>query len=262
MEWAVANVRYWLVEHPTVRTFEWRSGRTWGASPLFLATTLFAYVSITTTLRYFIVKSTAQNPSTSPNTSPPSVLRIISAVLRIISAVHSLLLVLISLTMALGCALSTITQAPDVRWIFCFPANHTPPRGPVFFWAYVFYLSKILEFGDTALILLSNSIRRLTFLHVYHHTVVLIMCYVWLEAAQSLVPVALVTNAAVHVVMYLYYAVCALGAAAVEEGRHGFADWAVCVQLFSVGGDALDAFSRWWWSYGQSKRRGLKGKDE
>ncbi|KAK9096008.1 hypothetical protein Sjap_021505 [Stephania japonica] len=283
-EGVVANVRYWLVEHPTVRTFEWRPGRTWGASPLFLVPTLFAYLSMTSLL-YFTKKSTARNPSTSPNTSPPSVL-------RIISAVHSLLLVLLSLTMALGCALSTLTQAPDIRWIFCFPANHTPPRGPVFFWAYIFYLSKILEFGDTALILLSNSIRRLTFLHVYHHSVVLVMCYVWLETSQSLVPVALVTNAAVHVVMYWYYAVCALGGRprwkrAVTDLQIGqfVISFGVSVGMLwmhfgSGGGGGCSGF--WGWvfnavfngsllvlfndfhkrSYNESRRRGVKGKKD
>lgn len=205
MESVAANVRYWLVDQPAVSEFEWIPGRTWGASPQFLMTALSAYLSLTAIL-YFTIKSTAHSPSTSPPPpSPPSNI-------RLLSAAHSLLLVLLSITMAVGCTLSTLSQAPNPHWILCFPANRTPPRGPVFFWAHVFYLSKILEFLDTALILLSKSIRRLTFLHVYHHAVVLVMCYVWLWTSQSLVPVALVTNAAVHTLMYGYYAACAVGA--------------------------------------------------
>ncbi|KAF5200499.1 Elongation of very long chain fatty acids protein [Thalictrum thalictroides] len=100
---------------------------------------------------------------------------------------------------------------PNYRWIFCFPPNQTPPRGPVFFWAYVFYLSKLLEFVDTLLIILSKDTRRLSFLHVYHHAVVVIMCYLWLHTSQSLIPVALVTNASVHTLMYAYYMMCTLG---------------------------------------------------
>ncbi|EMS45747.1 Elongation of fatty acids protein 2 [Triticum urartu] len=65
------------------------------------------------------------------------------------------------------------------------------------------------ELGDTLLILLAR--RPLTLLHVYHHALVIAMCYLWLATRQSLMPVALVTNAAVHVVMYAYYLCCTLG---------------------------------------------------
>ena len=112
--------------------------------------------------------------------------------------------------MALGCILTIATHTPHLHWVICFPPN-TPASGPLFFWAYIFYLSKILELVDTLLILLSNSIRRLTFLHVYHHATVLIMCYIWLQSSQSLFPVALVTNASVHVLMYGYYLLSAVG---------------------------------------------------
>ncbi|KDO43464.1 hypothetical protein CISIN_1g0456431mg, partial [Citrus sinensis] len=85
------------------------------------------------------------------------------------------------------------------------------PSGPLFFHAYIFYLSKIHEFLDTLLIILSNSIQRLTFLHVYHHATVVVMCYLWLQTKQSLFPIALVTNASVHVIMYGYYLLCVMG---------------------------------------------------
>ncbi|KAL0432416.1 UNVERIFIED_CONTAM: Elongation of very long chain fatty acids protein 7 [Sesamum latifolium] len=116
--------------------------------------------------------------------------------------------------MAVGCVLSLIHQTPpdNPSWWICFPAGSTTPRGPTFFWAHVFYFSKILEFVDTLLILLSGSrARRLSFLHVYHHAVVPVMCYLWLAAAQTLMPLGLVTNAAVHVLMYAYYLLSAIG---------------------------------------------------
>ncbi|KAI4367449.1 hypothetical protein MLD38_023186 [Melastoma candidum] len=37
------------------------------------------------------------------------------------------------------------------------------------------------------------------------------MCYLWLETRQSLFPIALVTNASVHVVMYSYYFLSGIG---------------------------------------------------
>ncbi|KAF6147700.1 hypothetical protein GIB67_018962 [Kingdonia uniflora] len=196
MDLVNANVRYWLVSHPIVREFQWVEGQTFGASYEFLITTVIIYLSLTAIINY-ATKSTSTSSST-------------SRTLRFISAVHNFILVILSLIMAVGCTLSTLTEMPNTRWIFCFPPTQTRPIGPVFFWAYVFYLSKILEFVDTLLILFNRN-RRLTFLHVYHHAVVLVMCYVWLHTCQSLIPVALVTNATVHTLMYAYYLLCALG---------------------------------------------------
>ncbi|KAK0590101.1 hypothetical protein LWI29_022726 [Acer saccharum] len=75
----------------------------------------------------------------------------------------------------------------------------------------MFYLSKIYEYADTLLIIMSKSIKRLSFLHVYHHATVVIMCYVGLHTAQSSFPLVLVTNCLVHVFMYWYYLLCSLG---------------------------------------------------
>ncbi|KAL7598476.1 hypothetical protein Lser_V15G24289 [Lactuca serriola] len=193
MEDLTSKLHYWLVDHPTITNFQWKPNQTWGASPLFLSITLLTYLLLTFTLHH------AHLPTLN------------STFLRLISALHNLILLILSLIMAVGCSLSTYSQMPNHRWIFCFPPNSTPPQGPVFFWAQIFYFSKLLEFIDTLLIILSGSNRRLSFLHVYHHTVVVVMCYVWLSTSQSLLPVALVTNASVHVLMYAYYLLCALG---------------------------------------------------
>lgn len=44
--------------------------------------------------------------------------------------------------------------------------------------------------------------KPLSFLHVFHHAMVVVMAYLWLEAGQSLQQIALLTNTGVHVVMY------------------------------------------------------------
>ncbi|KAL2937470.1 Elongation of fatty acids protein 3-like [Bienertia sinuspersici] len=193
MQPILPTIKYYLVDHPTITNFEWNNEITPFSSLHFLIFTIISYLSLTYLLSH-----------SSLFTLPPPLL-------RFISAVHNLTILLLSFIMAVGCTLSTLSQMPTPHWIFCFPANHTPPRGPTFFWAYIFYLSKILEFIDTLLIILSGSIGRLSFLHVYHHATVLIMCYIWLQTSQSLFPVALVTNTAVHTVMYGYYFMCAVG---------------------------------------------------
>ncbi|XP_047967443.1 elongation of fatty acids protein 3-like [Salvia hispanica] len=189
-----ATAHYWLVEHPSISQYEWIPNQSPGSTPLFLFATVATYLSLTLLL------------SLRPLPSPPPFL-------RLITAFHSLLLCLLSLLMAVACTLSALHQSPTPTWPICFPANHTPPRGPTFFWAHVFYLSKIAELLDTLLILLSGARgrRRLTLLHVYHHAAVVAVCRAWVSERQSLFPVALVTNAAVHVLMYAYYLLCAIG---------------------------------------------------
>ncbi|XP_011074550.1 elongation of fatty acids protein 3-like [Sesamum indicum] len=190
-------VHYWLVDHPIITQYEWKPRQSPGASPLFLSITVTFYLSLTLLLHRY------------PTLPPPP-----SSALRLAAVFHNATLCLLSGVMAVGCALSVLHQTPpdNPSWCICFPAGSTTPRGPTFFWAHVFYFSKILEFVDTLLILLSGSCsRRLSFLHVYHHAVVPVMCYLWLAAAQTLMPVGLVTNAAVHVLMYAYYLLSAIG---------------------------------------------------
>ena len=77
-------------------------------------------------------------------------------------------------------------------------------------WGWVFALSKILEFGDTAFIVLRKT--PLPFLHWYHH--ITVCMYTWYALTPS--PSALSNwfgsmNYTVHTVMYTYYALRASG---------------------------------------------------
>ncbi|KAL0699385.1 hypothetical protein Bca4012_055507 [Brassica carinata] len=195
MALAYSTLTYWLVNHPYIANFTWTEGETFGSTVSFVSVVVSLYLSATFLLRHAIVSL----PSLGPK------------ILKPITAVHSLVLCLLSLLMAVGCTLS-ITSDPTVRSFhaICFPVN-VKPKGPLFFWAQVFYLSKILEFGDTLLIILNKSFQRLSFLHVYHHATVVILCFTWLRTRQSMFPVALVTNSTVHVIMYSYYFLCAVG---------------------------------------------------
>ncbi|XP_038684944.1 putative elongation of fatty acids protein DDB_G0272012 [Tripterygium wilfordii] len=189
-----STLEYWLVSHPKILNFTWSQGETLGSSLNFLTLTILSYLTLT-----FLLSHHHHIPS------------IGSHILKPITAVHNLTLLIFSLIMALGCTLSIFAHTPSIHHFICFPPQ-TPPSGPLFFWAYIFYLSKILEYIDTLLIILSESMmRRLTFLHVYHHAMVVIMCYLWLHTSQSMFPLMLVTNASVHVIMYTYYLLCALG---------------------------------------------------
>ena len=81
--------------------------------------------------------------------------------------------------------------------------------GPLVFWHWLFYVSKFYELLDTVFIVLRR--RPLEFLHVFHHCVTLLTCWIGLEVGQTNQWVAVVNNTTVHSFMYYYYYCAARG---------------------------------------------------
>lgn len=78
------------------------------------------------------------------------------------------------------------------------------------FWLVLFTLSKVVEFGDTAFVVLRKS--PLIFLHWYHH--ITVSLYTWYNAGRLSDSVGhwfAWMNFGVHAVMYTYYAFKAMG---------------------------------------------------
>ena len=131
----LSRVRWLLVEQPAVASFRWQPGRTVGATASFAAAVICGYLAAVLVLRRLVLPRLPPLP-------PPA--------LRAASAAHNAVLLALSAAMAAGCALSTAAAAPRWAWPFCFPPRGaTEASGPVFFWAHVFYLSKVYELGDT-----------------------------------------------------------------------------------------------------------------
>ncbi|CAG0880310.1 unnamed protein product [Darwinula stevensoni] len=81
--------------------------------------------------------------------------------------------------------------------------NHLKHNPVVANWGILFAISKVIELGDTAFIVLRK--QRLLFLHWYHHITVLL--YAWFSCAQG-IPTAryfATLNYTVHALMYPYY---------------------------------------------------------
>lgn len=75
-----------------------------------------------------------------------------------------------------------------------------------------YYVSKCMEFMDTFFFILRKKENQLSFLHIYHHSTM--FCVWW--AGTRFVPggsvlSAVMVNCFVHVLMYSYYALAALG---------------------------------------------------
>ncbi|CAE7205384.1 unnamed protein product [Symbiodinium natans] len=121
--------------------------------------------------------------------------------------VHNFILSLMSLVLCLGCAfemLQRVRRENTVEWMFCEDTSIST-RGPLYFWSWAFYASKYYELVDTLLALLRASRPPHFGLHVYHHALVPVMVWNWLEHRTTLQHIGLLWNTFVHVVMYAYY---------------------------------------------------------
>ncbi|XP_071486805.1 very long chain fatty acid elongase 4-like [Diadema antillarum] len=75
-----------------------------------------------------------------------------------------------------------------------------------------FYFSKFFEMLDTTFFILRKRNNQVTFLHVYHHASMFILWWIgikWVAGGQSLFGAVL--NSFIHVVMYSYYCLAAMG---------------------------------------------------
>ncbi|XP_046424332.1 elongation of very long chain fatty acids protein 4-like [Neodiprion fabricii] len=77
---------------------------------------------------------------------------------------------------------------------------------------WLFYLNKMIDLMDTVFFVLRKKNEQITFLHVYHHLAMLMAWYLgtlYTPGGQAWPSVAI--NAGIHVMMYLYYLISALG---------------------------------------------------
>lgn len=131
--------------------------------------------------------------------------------LKVAQFVHNIILVASSAAMLSGVVVESHRRAVREGGLsypsFLLCENLDPPSGSgaLYYWSYIYYLSKYYELLDTALQLARGKPPPHFVLHVYHHAAVLFMAWAWCETKQSLQFIALGFNTAVHVVMYSYF---------------------------------------------------------
>lgn len=78
---------------------------------------------------------------------------------------------------------------------------------------YLCYMTRFLDLFDTVFFVLRKKNNQITFLHLYHHTLVPIIGYMTMKIAPQapVVGLFLMFNTFIHSVMYLYYALAAFG---------------------------------------------------
>lgn len=78
--------------------------------------------------------------------------------------------------------------------------------------AYWYYIAKMIELLDTVFFVLKKNQHQVTFLHVYHHSVMVLWAYYYLKYAFGEQGVVIgFMNSFVHIIMYTYYLLAALG---------------------------------------------------
>jgi len=124
---------------------------------------------------------------------------------------HNAFLLLISLAMCVGTvveALLALSRGNHIFDLFCDPKADFA-RGPIWFWTYIYYLSKFYEFLDTFFIVMKK--KPVIFLHLYHHAVVVVVCWLGMQNLHTNQWFAVTLNTGIHVVMYSYYIMAANG---------------------------------------------------
>lgn len=138
--------------------------------------------------------------------------------LRAATFLHNVFLCVLSASMGAGVLAEVIrllvrrtaVEGPSaaIRSVLCDPSGESM-TGRMGWWMYVFYASKFYELGDTLIMVLKK--RPLNFLHVYHHCIVIPLFYVYMSTSMVLQWILVVANSSVHVAMYYYYAMSAIG---------------------------------------------------
>ncbi|KAI9298149.1 delta6 fatty acid elongase [Neoconidiobolus thromboides FSU 785] len=128
---------------------------------------------------------------------------------RLFSLFHNFCMVVLSAYM---CSSILLQAYADKYTLFTNPVDHSPNGIPMAKIIWLFYISKIPEFVDTMIMLIKQNYRQISFLHVYHHSSIFAIWWVvTLMAPNGDAYFSAALNSFIHVVMYGYYLLSALG---------------------------------------------------
>jgi len=126
--------------------------------------------------------------------------------LSVAFTIHNIILCIWSFVMCFGMITDIIpmVQQNGIFWLVCDDKNVKVMKGRLWYWAYIYYLSKYYELFDTILLVLKK--KPLTFLHVYHHSIIVVLSWSWLQGDWPLCWWGIAFNTLIHIIMYYYYA--------------------------------------------------------
>lgn len=193
---------YYLSEHPKIINFRWSHTQSWGSTWSFLLTSILTYIIFSLLLHLLLLRRRKPVP------------------LGPIPALHSLFMALISITIFTGILFSAAAEIRDTRWFWrrnkttpfqwflCFPLG-TRPTGRVFFWSYIFYLTRFLHTFRTFFAILRR--KNLSFFRLFNHSILIIMSFLWLEFSQSFQILGILLTTSIYSIVYGYRFWTAIG---------------------------------------------------
>ncbi|CAB4374221.1 unnamed protein product [Rhizophagus irregularis] len=130
--------------------------------------------------------------------------------MRYITAIHNLFLCIVSAVMCGYAIIDVIRryQEHGIGECFC-TSDSSLAKGRISYVTYIYYLSKFDELFDTVILVLKK--KSIIFLHWYHHAIVILMVWSWLEDSIMYASIGMIANTLVHVFMYYYYFSASLG---------------------------------------------------
>ncbi|KAK9284585.1 hypothetical protein L1049_023761 [Liquidambar formosana] len=199
----ITAVAYYLSEHPSIIKFRWSHSQSWGSTWSFLFTSISLYLLLSIFLHLLLTLFRRRRP----------------VPLGPLPAFHSLSMALLSATIFAGIFFSAAAEIRDTRWfwrnsktpfqwLLCFP-HGTRPSGRVFFWSYIFYISRFLHMFRTFFTILRR--RKLVFFQLFNHSILTFMSFIWLEFSQSFQVMAILSTTSVYSVVYGYRFWTAIG---------------------------------------------------
>ena len=122
---------------------------------------------------------------------------------RNLGLLHNLGLLILSLYMSIGLMVSARAAGYSL-WNNAAGTSAAEWRIAKLIW--LFYMSKVVEWMDTLIMLLKQNYRQVSFLHIYHHTTIFAMWWLAsLAGPGGEAYYSAMVNSGVHVVMYGYY---------------------------------------------------------
>ena len=151
-----------------VETFEWKPGVTPGSRISTVCYAIVAYLACVLLIQW------------SPNKVKKAISR--SRLFRLFVSIHSLSLCIGSLGMFLTGIYAYRTEVQvagkGLIWLVCKDATEDF-KGLAYLVSYSYYLSKYVELVDT--LILAIKCKKLSLLHVFHHSVMPLMCWLWIQ---------------------------------------------------------------------------------
>jgi len=121
--------------------------------------------------------------------------------------------------------------AYDTGEVYGFVENYYVERGFM-----VYTLSKNVELLDTVFMILRHKWRQVSFLHVFHHSTILVLGnYAWVYAPYPPVGIVLALNSVVHIFLYYYYALTAIAPAQRPTWKKMLTQFQILQFVFDLG---------------------------